>query len=236
MKRGLSADLDVVLYAAERGHVMRRETCPDVQYWLLLRGEWTESQEGKGMRVTGAEMTVHLPVRPCLREARGPTLGLAVRVIGGGSGRSDWDTRRTLWRIAREFVVGASDDLALAEAAAELREPVVPRPTGDVPKWLRRMRRRLREDDETDLATLAREADVTPAHASAAFARAFGVPPSIYRRRRRLHEAARGMSDRPLATAALEAGFYDRSHLDRACRSELGITAAELRDLVRSGS
>src|SRR5262249_1439700 len=72
------------------------------------------------------------------------------------------------------------------------------------------------EDGATRVAALARRFGVHRVHLARRFRAQFGVSPAAYRARLRVQRAARAMleADDPLATVALEAGYYDQPHMN----------------------
>ncbi|BCT91650.1 AraC family transcriptional regulator [Lysobacter helvus] len=83
------------------------------------------------------------------------------------------------------------------------------------------------------LAELAAIADLHPVYLARAFRKRFGLAPSEYVRKRRLHRAvseiARG---RTLARTAAALGFVDESHLHRCFVAEFGMTPGAFRRLA----
>ena len=99
------------------------------------------------------------------------------------------------------------------------------------PKWLLRSRDRLIEEEES-IAVLAADAGVHRVHFSRAFARAFGAPPTLYRRRLRAFRAAAAAIDgKAAANSAYECGFADQSHMTRVLRQHTGASYKGLRAL-----
>lgn len=107
-------------------------------------------------------------------------------------------------------------------------------PGADVPGWLARVRDALRECEASpDLKRLADEAGVHRVHLSRVFARYFGVPPGLYRRRCRLARAIADMlRGASLADAAHSAGFADQSHFSRFAKTETGYSPHRLKTLL----
>lgn len=80
-------------------------------------------------------------------------------------------------------------------------------------------------DAPVSLAELAAAAGVGPYRLERLFRRALGVSPGEYVLSRRVAlAAARIAAGRPLAEAALEAGFCDQSHLSRHFRRRMGVS------------
>jgi AraC-like DNA-binding protein len=64
-----------------------------------------------------------------------------------------------------------------------------------------------------------------PTHLVRAFSREYGLPPHLYLTGRRVELARRHLlAGLPPAEAAVQAGFYDQSHLTRHFRRMLGTT------------
>lgn len=103
------------------------------------------------------------------------------------------------------------------------------------PRWLAR----LKEELETvglknvEMAARAAAAGVHPAHLSRVFRQCFGVSVTAHAQfhsmRRAYVALARGAS---LSEAALEAGFYDQSHMSRVFRRVIGRTPGACRRLL----
>lgn len=118
-------------------------------------------------------------------------------------------------------VEAAWDMLALAQA-----RPAPARPDS----WLRSVRDRLVEaPGGVRLTDLAHDAGRHRVHLGRAFLSAYGETPSAFRRRAMLDRAlcltAQGL---PAAQAAVDAGFSDQSHFNRACRDLYGLPPVRL--------
>lgn len=69
-----------------------------------------------------------------------------------------------------------------------------------------------------------------PRHLIEAFRRAYGVPPHTYQLQRRVREAKqRLLAGEPLASLALELGFYDQAHFSSTFRRFTGVTPGRFR-------
>lgn len=112
------------------------------------------------------------------------------------------------------------------EAAWDLLALCRTRPVSDRPDpWLRAVRDRLVEaPGGVRLTDLAHDAGRHRVHLGRAFLAAYGETPSAFRRRAMLDRAlcltAHGLS---AALAAVDAGFTDQSHFNRACRDLYGL-------------
>jgi AraC-like DNA-binding protein len=88
---------------------------------------------------------------------------------------------------------------------------------------------------ELTLATLAREARLSPFHFLRQFERLIGVTPHQYLRRIRLRDAATRLliTNAKILDVALDAGFGDVSNFNRAFRVEFGTSPRTFRALER---
>jgi AraC-like DNA-binding protein len=86
-------------------------------------------------------------------------------------------------------------------------------------------------DTNLTIATLARQAKLSPFHFLRTFEKLTGVTPHQYVRRLRLREAARRLVTEPVKVldAALDAGFGDLSNFNRAFRTEFGVSPRSYR-------
>jgi len=86
-------------------------------------------------------------------------------------------------------------------------------------------------DTNLTIATLARQAKLSPFHFLRTFEKLTGVTPHQYVRRLRLREAARRLVTEPVTVldAALDAGFGDLSNFNRAFRTEFGVSPRSYR-------
>lgn len=81
--------------------------------------------------------------------------------------------------------------------------------------------------DNFTLHDLAEAADVSLFHLVHVFHRAFGMPPSTYRRALRVQAAQKLLRrGEPARDVALACGFYDQSHLTRHFKAVTGVTPA----------
>lgn len=95
-------------------------------------------------------------------------------------------------------------------------------------------------EQPASLDELARVASMSRSHLSRTFRQAVGVSLRVYVRNLRLERAQRRLVTSPrgsLTDIALDAGFYDLPHFDKAFRERFGISPSEFRrrrDLARA--
>jgi AraC family transcriptional regulator len=122
----------------------------------------------------------------------------------------------------------AGADLASAAGSDDLRQ-------SDTPGWLDDLRHELEETglSNVDVAVRARTAGVHPAQASRLFRRRYGCSLTEHARLHAVRRAIGNLADDdvPLSQAAVAAGFYDQSHMNRAFRRVLGRTPGAQRRL-----
>lgn len=161
-------------------------------------------------------------------------------------GRWTWtsgaETTRALLALARRLFEDAPDSAVqgtVEDALAAIETLDAEGQAGPVPTCLRRVRDAL--DAAADagqalpsIGELADDAGVHRVHLSREFRRWFGVPPTEYRTRARLREAARlvGGTDDPLSGAAFRSGYSDQAHMTREFGARLGFTPLEYRRLL----
>jgi len=89
--------------------------------------------------------------------------------------------------------------------------------------------------EQTPAATLERIAGIDRFTLARHFRRAYGTSPERYRTMRRLELARTAIqAGEPLATAAVEAGFADQSHMTRQFRRTYGLTPGRWARAARS--
>ena len=120
---------------------------------------------------------------------------------------------------------------ALGVAAAQTRRIPATRPS-----WLARVEDEIRASlpGTIRVAKLAESVGVHPVHLARVFQRVYGCGVVEYIRRLRVQYAANAMARRriTLCEAALDAGFFDQPHLNRAFRRQLGLSPAQYRRLA----
>jgi AraC-like DNA-binding protein len=108
-------------------------------------------------------------------------------------------------------------------AAVDLTRPPAPRHPA-----ARRMCAYLDRSHGVDLASLSRQAGLSPRQMRHAFARDVGLPMRAYLRWKRLRRAIDAVEDgASLSAAAAAAGFADSAHLSRVFRSQFGMTPSQ---------
>jgi AraC family transcriptional regulator len=125
----------------------------------------------------------------------------------------------------------AVEEFCLELAGAAARAGV--RRRGAPPRWLRLARDMLRDRcaDHVTIGAIARTCGVHPVHLARVFRGYLACSPGDYLRRSRLERAASLLrtSNGNLADVALDAGFADQSHMNRAFRRAHAVTPAEYR-------
>jgi len=106
-------------------------------------------------------------------------------------------------------------------------------PAPTLQPWQRAFLREL-EGGELEIATLARRAGVSLAHASRTFVKSHGMPPQVLRRELRCRRALRLLADgMALADIATVSGFADQAHLTRTLRAATGTPPSRLRRQIK---
>lgn len=128
-----------------------------------------------------------------------------------------------------------SSPLAIESIFTELLADALPQPTPAAGDKLQRVLDRLEADHapQPSLQELAAIADLHPVYLARAFRKRYGIAPSDYLRKRRLHKAVSLIAGRrTLVRAASELGFVDQSHLHRCFVAEFGMTPGAFRRLA----
>lgn len=89
--------------------------------------------------------------------------------------------------------------------------------------------------DPVSIADLAELVDLSPSYLIRSFRQQVGVPPHSYQRHWQLVKAKQALqTPQPLADIALEQGFYDQSHLNRAFKRAFGVTPGQYQRAILS--
>jgi AraC family transcriptional regulator len=128
-------------------------------------------------------------------------------------------------------VVAAALQLECEDSVWDLLTGPTPQLNAWVPHWILQSRDRLIEENAS-IASLASEAGVHRVHFSRAFARAFGEPPTVYRKRMRgIRALAAAIEGKSAARSAYDCGFADQSHMSRVLREVTGVSFKRLQPL-----
>jgi len=143
----------------------------------------------------------------------------------------------TLVRLRASFAARSlapmEAEVAMAEMISALTSFVDTRETG-APTWLARCVQIMEEEETAKLrlTAIAEELGLNPVHLSRTFKRRFGYGIVGHFVFVRLRRAAKAIAEgKPLADAALIAGFADQSHMTRTMKRFWGTTPRRLRSL-----
>jgi len=232
----------VVIATGDRGVDMVRSSCPHLQYWLLLEGQWTERMEGSTRKLSASEAVVYAPGQPSRRVAETPFTGLSVQVFSNLSNDAGCELSRsevrTVWQFARLAIAGELDSWLLDETLLTLLQPRTlmslksQTRLHDMPAWLKCAYERLRDCkfEYPTLTELALQVGISPNHLSSEFASHFGISISTLVRRLKFRRAV-SQSEQAESVAEplwVTGGFYDAAHFNRVCKQEFGLTPTEL--------
>ena len=134
-------------------------------------------------------------------------------------------------RLAAAWGAGAAPESVLAARTARFLAAALRQQPARKPAWLAELMRALDEGERPNTQALGRRLGLHPAWLARAYRAAMGEGLHEMIRRRRVARASallRG-SELPLAEIALEAGFCDQSHMNRAFRALSGRTPAAVR-------
>ena len=222
---------EIAFLNSDIGFEMHREKCPHHQCWLLLKGEWKESDTKGRHTVRAGEFRAYRPRERNFRIAEATTIQIGFRIFKEESLDFEWPAQRLLWQSASSLLEGRMDALGFDETIAQFRPSLIAE--GHIPTWLKRARDFLHAtySEETSLTTIAEQVGISPNHLSASFSRAYGVSMSNYRKRLCL---ASTLKDRSYSRwNPIEHGFYDSSHFHRICRQELGLTPRQIARILQ---
>ena len=247
-----SLDLCRTAYAP---HQRIPEHVHDAAYLCLVVSGSFHERSGRGEdEVVAGSVVLHRPgERHADRFGARPTSCLNVGFAPAWFEREDWLAREgparhatpgavgpLAQRLAHEFEArDEASELAIEGLTLELLAFFVRdehRAERRPPGWMAATIERLRDEERTSLAELARAALVHPSTLARSFRRFQGCSLGEFRRRWRLARAIEDLraSDQPLAEIAARAGFADQSHLTRALRAATGFTPAAYRRGTRA--
>lgn len=248
-KRVSTSLVEVAFVEQEPGYVAHRSTCPDGQFWLVTSGSQVVTRQHDRRRQNSSEVMYYAPKEPAIREADDRTFAYGVRLRVSGlkeherdsawysDAPTNWQSKRMVIALSNLAFVRGMDPHEVDEwVAGWIGTPISSTRDHGSARWIREARHLVQADPSISLVDLARMLDLAPAYVSSQFNRATGTSLSQLRRRVMLDNAIRLMPAMGPNEAAIEAGFYDASHFHRACTSELGIKASELRTLLATGS
>ncbi len=133
-------------------------------------------------------------------------------------------------RVERTALREAIGELTEAIADGSPRQPAVPL------DWCDRMATVLMSGSRSQVRSLAESEGVSAAHASREFRARFGIGPATFRAEQRLRHVLRRLAEGSdsLADIAFEAGYADQPHMSRAIRAATGLSATNVRRLMRN--
>ena len=133
-------------------------------------------------------------------------------------------------RLMRLWTVGRVDERSVRDGTAAFLRAAHAQPAQRVPTWFERARR-LTSRHGLPASDIARRLDLNPTWLAHAYRTAAGEGLRETAIRRRVEEAVAALRDtsRPIADIALDHGFCDQSHLNRALRRLTGRTPLQIR-------
>ena len=143
-----------------------------------------------------------------------------------------------VWAMLRllETVRAPHDHLACEEPITEILDGLLAPVPAEAPAWLARIEAYLRDhaSEVFSLRALADVAGVHPVHVARVFRAHHGCTMSTFVQRLRVVHATRLIvAGAALADAALEAGFYDQSHMTRVFKAITGMPPIRARDALK---
>lgn len=219
--------------------VQPRHSHPRAAVSIILSGALHE--EWKSGAVTArAFSSVRKPPRAAHETRFGPEGAAILSVTTGEEARVAGDPRWTARAPIRRGVLdtllaslagGCEADFAdAAQSFAAVLEPEEDIIGDNRASWLHDLFDRLAEEPaSSSVADLARQCGVDPSYASRAFRKRYGLGPLQHRRRARCYRALNLLlGGATPATAAVETGFADQSHLTRELRARFDVTPGRL--------
>jgi AraC family transcriptional regulator len=162
---------------------------------------------------------------PALRELSPLVARAYARLVGTAGGRRDVADDAS-WDLSWEEIGVrlATRTVRVANGIARDSNSALPSAVARVTRAVRLIERH--PDSEVGLASLAREAGLSPYHFLRTFERLTGATPHQYVLRARLREAAMRLATEParVLDIALDCGFGDVSNFNHAFRAEFGVS------------
>lgn len=241
------AGFSVAVAAADPRKPVVRHTHEHAHFVLLLDGHYLSTARGAGHLHAEPALIYNPPDtthRDSFPEAVGRFMGISIdharfAELSEVAAPSDAATR--IWdphalEVAHRIARAAPHDALVVESlclelvACFVRDTTrTPRPPG----WLGRAREALhdRACEPIAMADIAADAGVHPVHLARQFRRFFGCTPADYVRHRRVELAAQLLrtTRQPLVDIAIDCGFVDQSHLNRAFAKAFATSPATYR-------
>jgi AraC family transcriptional regulator len=131
--------------------------------------------------------------------------------------------------LAKMWRDPSADESTIARATRRLLELGLPRPDGSRPRWLEQVNACLDDKCQLPAREIALRLGVHPVWLTRAYRAVVGEGMHETKRRRRVERALALLRDGdcPAAQVAIDAGFYDQSHMIRCFRAVLDRTPGE---------
>ncbi|HEX6325610.1 MAG TPA: helix-turn-helix domain-containing protein [Jiangellaceae bacterium] len=236
LDRPAAVNHTLVLHHAE-GQTIRAHSHPAWNVVVPLAGQinWS-ADRGPGRRAAGAVFPPNVAYRSGSGARHSSVfidpwhLGL-----GPGSGRPialDVDSVRHLRAIWSPDQVADPDESARATVVLLRRRDLLPAPVAIDPRVVAALRDLASAESVADIAAAV---GLSPSRLRALVQVQTGTSPTHLRRWQRLRTAILSLPAKPIALAAIDAGFADQAHLTRTAVRLLGQTPGELARLLGNG-
>jgi AraC-like DNA-binding protein len=242
LKRVGGSLAEIVVMESSPGYKSLRTTCPDGQFWVLVRGEQSISGDVSSTRQHPFVTAYYAPRQPAVRIAERESLAYGLRIylskMTSEEVNDAWYERDCLpWSVTRTalnlIARGLNDPGFLDESVACWVASRKPTPHElAMASWISRVEDLLYDKPDLTLLELSRSIGIAPSYLSGEFSRIRGVTISVLRRRIMLQRALQCSESMKLNVAAIEAGFYDASHFHRACVAELDLKPSAIKSLI----
>lgn len=231
-------------------HDIQRHQHADMHLVLLLAGHYVSDASGMPAVCAEPALVFNPPGtehRDRFRSRDGLFLTLTMPTVAferfcGGATVGDRPVRLPRRSMARAMRLlpevwhwDSTSPLAIESIFGELVADAQSKPPAAGSDKLQRVLDRLEDDADPppSLKELASIAGFHPVYLARAFRKRYGVAPSDYIRKRRLHKAVSLIAQRrTLSGAASALGFVDESHLHRCFVAEFGMTPGAFRRLA----